>query len=658
MEFSTSTKAVLPSPPASGATDKAAVFNKGEGMSVRDIVRFRPRTTGLAVALAAVAALAFVPPAAAHQAAATPHKSHQKTYKTRIAPGLPTPDSFGAPLPGGVAPVLGRDDAALYRRIMDVQDNGDWKTADRLIAEVKDPLLMGHVLAQRYLHPTKYRSRYKELKAWLAKYNDHPDAGRLYKIALRRRPANWRMPKTPVNSYLGGSGGNAATVAAKPRQRKPVSRAQRRHVRGYKRRIKDLLRKGWTKSAKTMIQSREARRMFSDSDMDWAKTRLAFAYFVDGRDEWALKWAGEAAARSAAQVPEANWTAGLAAWRLKKFDVAAGHFENLADQPGLSSWFASAAAFWAARANLVGGRPERVNTLLLKAFAAPRTFYGLLAGRILGEPANFRWTAPPLVASQMQSLAEKPAVRRAVALLQIGERRRAERDLRVLAARSDTSQATTILAFAARADMPALSVRLNDKMFPSGGGYDAAAFPVPGWRPKGGFIVDRALIYALARQESGFNPKAKSGAGARGLLQLMPGTASFVAGDRRFRRSKKRTLFKPEINLTLGQKYIEFLLNDKKIGGDLFRLAAAWNGGPGNLNKWRRRVDDLGDPLFFIESLPSRETRIFIERVMANLWIYRFRLDQAAPSLDLLAAGDWPVYQALEGDALQVARNE
>ncbi len=606
--------------------------------------------------MAAVVAFQFVSPAAAHQA---PVKA-AKTNKIRIAPGLPTPESFLAPLPGGLAPVLGRDDAALYRRIMDVQKKGDWDAADHLIAEVKDPVLMGHVMAQRYLHPTKYRSRYKELKAWLAKYGDLPDARRLYKIALRRRPANWRMPKAPVNGYLGGLS-QAAKPTAKSldkRDGKRLTRAQRRHVRGYKRRIKGWLRKDWTKSAKTLIQSREVGRLFTDADMDWAKARLAFAYFVDGRDQWALKWAGEAAARSAARVPEAHWTAGLAAWRLKEFAIAADHFETLADQPGLSSWFTSAAAFWAARAYLVGGRPEKVNALLLKAFAAPRTFYGLLAGRILGEPANFRWTPPPLDAAQLQSLAEKPAVRRAVALIQIGERRLAERDLRVLAGRSNTKQATGILAFAARADMPSLSVRLNDRMFPSGGGYDAAAFPVPGWQPKDGFRVDRALIYALARQESGFNPKAKSGAGARGLLQLMPGTAGFVAGDRRFRRSKLRTLFKPEVNLTLGQKYIEFLLKDKRIGGDLFRLAAAWNGGPGNLNKWRRRVDDLGDPLFFIESLPSRETRIFIERVMANLWIYRFRLDQKAPSLDLLAAGDWPVYQALEGNALQVARNE
>ena len=140
-------------------------------------------------------------------------------------------------------------------------------------------------------------------------------------------------------------------------------------------------------------------------------------------------------------------------------------------------------------------------------------------------------------------------------------------------------------------------------------------------------------------------------------MQLMPRTAGFVARDRRFRGSKKRALFKPEVNLELGQKYIEILLGDTKINGGLFLLAVAWNGGPGNLNKWRREINHMNDPLLFIESIPSRETRIFIERVFANLWIYRDRLDQEVPSLAAIAAGEWPVYIALDQESLRVAES-
>ena len=139
----------------------------------------------------------------------------------------------------------------------------------------------------------------------------------------------------------------------------------------------------------------------------------------------------------------------------------------------------------------------------------------------------------------------------------------------------------------------------------------------------------------------------------------MPGTARFVARTTQVRYNNRHKLFQPEINLTLGQHYIEMLMKSTKINGGLFLMLAAWNGGPGNLNKWRRRTDDLGDPLFFIESLPSRETRNFIEHVLANLWIYRHRLGQPRPSLAAIAEGHWPVYIPLGQNAVEeVAAND
>jgi len=238
-------------------------------------------------------------------------------------------------------------------------------------------------------------------------------------------------------------------------------------------------------------------------------------------------------------------------------------------------------------------------------------------------------------------------------LIQVGEHYKGERELRLLAGRADPALGRDLLGLASRANMAGLSIRLNEALFEQGEGFASASYPVPAWEPKGGFAVDAALVYALMRQESKFNPRAKSGAGARGLMQLMPRTAGFVARDRRFyrTRAKRSTLFQPEVSLTLGQKYIQTLLEDDKIDGNLFYMTAAWNGGPGNLNKWRRRTDYMGDALFFIESIPSRETRNFMERVLANFWIYRDRLGQKQPSLDALAAGGWPRYQSQSAKA-------
>jgi soluble lytic murein transglycosylase-like protein len=178
---------------------------------------------------------------------------------------------------------------------------------------------------------------------------------------------------------------------------------------------------------------------------------------------------------------------------------------------------------------------------------------------------------------------------------------------------------------------------------------------LPSWQPKGGFTVDVALVFALIRQESRFNPRAKSWAGARGLMQLMPRTAGFVARDRRFRNSKREKLYEPDLNMALGQRYIEILRDDGKIKGNLVAMVAAWNGGPGNLNKWRRNMTFNDDPLLFIEAIPSRETRKFVEHVLSNLWIYRDRLGQATPSLRELASGQWPVYTALDNPTAEVA---
>lgn len=549
--------------------------------------------------------------------------------------------------------VLSDKDAKLYERIFEVQDGGDWKTADKLIAKLEDKVLMGHVLYQRYMHPTAYRSRYAELKDWMAEYGDHPGAERVYKLALSRRPAKHRNPQAPV------AGERAAYVPDNGlwvQGRKGLSAAERREVAATKRRIAHLIRRNAVTAAKKLIESPRVKSLFSQAELDEARAKLARGYYSHGRDEDALDKAEKAASQSGGRVPEAHWLAGLASWRMQKYDDAAGHFEAAAVAAKKSAWLGSAAAFWAARTHLINRRPEQVNRWLETAAEHPRTFYGMLAMRMLGKPIAFDWSTPKVESDALAKLGAVPAGRRAVALLQAGQPPLAERELRRLAGRVDSETARGILVLAANADMPGLAVRLDRYLFPDGGGYDGAAFPIPSWEPEGGFRVDRALVYALIRQESAFNPAAKSWAGASGLMQLMPRTAGFVAQDRSYHRGQNRKkLFSPEVNLTLGQKYLEMLIDDGNIQGDLFFIAAAWNGGPGNLAKWWKKTNHNNDPLLFIESIPSRETRIFVERVLTYLWIYRNRLGQPSPSLDMIASGEWPVYIAQGQEPTMVA---
>ena len=181
---------------------------------------------------------------------------------------------------------------------------------------------------------------------------------------------------------------------------------------------------------------------------------------------------------------------------------------------------------------------------------------------------------------------------------------------------------------------------------------EAGLFPIPHYTPENGFKVDRALLYALMRQESKFKTDATSRVGARGLMQLMPNTASFISGDRSLRyKSGRERLYDPSYNMELGQTYVDHLMT-RAVDGDLFNLAAAYNGGPGNLRRWKRAVE-VEDPLLFIESIPNRESRDFVEKVLTNFWVYRARLGQPAPSRDKVAAGELPLYEAIDQIAEQ-----
>ena len=521
--------------------------------------------------------------------------------------------------PVDLAPILPKilapGTVELYTRIFEAQDEGKWAEADRLIGRLDDKILLGHVLAQRYLH-SGWRASYKELKIWLDSYADHPGAERLYKLAKARQPRGAAPPAVPQ-----GEPPPLGTASAFAAERREASPAQRKSADELAAQIRAHVKKSAPQTAAKLLDGAEAKRI-GPLAFDTARVHVAQGFYNLGRDGEALTYAVPAM-RSLRHIPEAGWLAGLAAWRLDRFAEAARHFGATAEAAD-NAWLASGAAFWAARAYLVGRRPEQVVPWLERAARHPRTFYGLLAGHLLGKPMEFRWAEPELERAEIARLTQVPAGRRAVALVQVGEDQRAERELRRLALVADDKLAHGILTLAA-----------------------SAAYPLPSWEPENGFRVDPALIYALIHQESGFNPNAKSYAGASGLMQIMPRTASLVARDKAYHRgAKRKKLFSPEVNLTLGQRYLESLIRDPQIAGDLFFIAAAWNGGPGNLAKWWRKSDHRGDPLLFIESIPARETRIFVERVMANLWIYRHRFGQDSPSLARLAEGDWPTYVA------------
>jgi soluble lytic murein transglycosylase-like protein len=554
--------------------------------------------------------------------------------------------------------VLSESDAAAYQKVFELQRQGNWGAADRELGKVKDDVLRGHVLAQRYLHAA-YKTSYAELKEWMDDYADHPEADDVHKMALARGgksvaglKAPRHRPVDPVSFNMVNSEDSGNWEIPDLDAGSALSAKDRAKLKAIKQKFRQLVRSDQFDEAKAILDSGEFRRLADRIDNDQLATVFAIRQFARGDDQEVLKWALPAAERSGDQLAQANWVAGLALWRLDRPEEARRHFEAVANTRG-SSWMIAAGAYWAARANLVAKRPQVVNHWLEIAAGYPRSFYGLLARRALGLSINFGWEATPLTDVDVDLLQGIPTARRGLALMQLGKRDDAEQEFQGLAGTATEALSKSLLSLANAADMPDLVVRLGSVVARQDGRYhDSAAFPVPGWKPSDGWSVDRALVLAFARQESGFNPKAKSPAGAIGLMQLMPGTARFVNGV----KVAPGKLTDPAFNLSLGQAYVQHLLTSNGIGGNLFFLAAAYNSGPGSMQRWLETVKHHNDALMFIEAIPNRETRVFIEKVMTNLWIYRSRLGQPMNSMDAVCAGDWPYYDGMEKQAPAAVR--
>ena len=397
---------------------------------------------------------------------------------------------------------------------------------------------------------------------------------------------------------------------------------------------------------------------------------VALRLFTDGSTDLAFLVARSAFEGSDRRIGLAGYVAGLAAWRLNQPEVAEPLFEAASRATLTAASTRAGAAFWAARCHLRLDDRASYKPWLQRAAAAPRTFYGLLAERLLGRldgDWDRPWSRPIRLASlgglpiddepdedagratlseiDVEAVAATPAGRRALALLQVGETARAEASLRRLwpTVQADMALCRSIQLVSDAAGLTTLSSQLAGILQNRDGQpRDGARFPVPHLSPRHGFTVNPALVYALTRLESNFDASAVSGAGAYGLMQLMPVTAGFVLGQPDRFSVDAAPLHDPAFNLEIGQRYLSYLSKQASVGGDLVRLLASYNAGPTAVARWTGSGNGEQDPLLFIEGLPSDETRDYVRRAFTYLWIYSERLGVASPSLVSLAAGQWP----------------
>lgn len=585
------------------------------------------------------AARAMLAGAALFASAATSKAVAQSDETAMAVPRL-------APL-GAMEVVLPRPldtlEAEQLRAIFAAQAAGDSAAADRLLAAFdsdggdRDAArtslradLRGYVLASRYLHSAAH-TPLPALSAWLSRHSALAVAGDIAALCRQRAadcPAARHLPPAPSLAVLSAP---EDTLPDLPeiRRNPALEHAVQAHAES-----------GHVDTALRLIAHT---RGLSRDYAAWLRAEVAQALFAVNRDHAARDLAAAALRDSGERVALAGFTAGLAAWRLERMAEAARFFEAAAVAPIATPGVRAAALFWAARAHFAAGDAEGGHRWLERASAEANTFYGLLARRRLGLPLirDESFADELLGEADISAVAATAEGMRAFALLQVGQTRWAEAELRRLAARADTApDLRRAVALVAR---EAGLTRLADDIAATLGRDDGlGAGPIPHLAPRGGFQVAPALVYALARIESHFDPAAISPTGARGLLQIMPVTASYLVNDPSLAGSRQKRLYDPAVNLDIGQRYLLYLARQSAVNGDLLRLLCAYNAGPGNVGAWEEGLHDGDDPLLFIEAVPNHETRGYLHRTLAYAWLYAARLDVPPPGLAALAEGRFP----------------
>ncbi len=555
-----------------------------------------------------------------------------------------------APHDGHLPAILSSDDRQLYYEAFQAQREGDWKLAETLLSRVSDRILEGHVVAEQLLHPDFYAS-YDALLAWMQAYRDHPQAGKLFRLTQRRAPHKGLLRISyDKPAYLYGYGASNGLAASVDRQYYYLLNwAGRGKAEQLWTEIHRLIHQRELAAAHALIQSDQSLLLFTSVERDLALLGVANGYLYRQRPKDAYALAMRVAARSGHTLARSHWTAGLSAWQLGHYHHAEAHFRSLAAGDKLSAWETAAGAFWAYRAAKQQHHTEAASHYLQQAAAAPHTFYGILARHQLGKGLTLTNPHAAPSTDHLSALLAQPGVRRAIALVEAGESHLAERELRQLFPKLSRSEGRTLMHIGRILNLPAAQLRmayqLERKATSDHRNVSTGTYPLPTWKPVDGFQVDPALIFAVMRQESGFNPHAKSHAGALGLMQLMPRTAEYIAEHVSYTGLDMDNLHDPLTNITLGQAYLAYLLDKPYINGNMVFTAAAYNAGPGNLLHWMKRPGALDDPLLFMETIPVQETRNYVSQIMTNYWIYREMLGQPNHGLTQLVSGQWPEYE-------------
>jgi soluble lytic murein transglycosylase len=396
-------------------------------------------------------------------------------------------------------------------------------------------------------------------------------------------------------------------------------------------------------AAKAMAEVTRDPAVLADGDEWWVERRIVARKLLDkGEARAAYEVVAGHGAASAANKIEAEFQAAWIALRfLDEPALAAPHLRTAARYAETPISVARV-AYWQGRTAEAVGADEVAQRHYAEAAAYPITYYGQLARAKLGTALALR-VAPAPTAGR-ESFSRLTAARALRLLYGLGVPDLALALHVDLAQRLNDAGALEALGDLAAEHRDARGLLVVGKSAVQRGfPLDTHAYPtigIPAFDPVGG-RVDKAMVYAVARQESMFDPKAQSHAGARGLMQLMPATAKRTAKRFGLGFDTDKLTADPVYNAKIGSAHLGELMEDWR--GSLVLVFASYNAGGGNVKKW---IDAYGDPrrpdvdvVDWVERIPFSETRNYVQRVLENFQVYRHRLGGERSAV-LLTEGD------------------
>ena len=448
--------------------------------------------------------------------------------------------------------------------------------------------------------------------------------------AAKRLPGDYQKAAAVAQKLLRGESGADKKYAALPSGMRE-SLGMKYALARYYRKIEAYGK------ARTVLASvpGDAAKM-GDAEAWWVERRIVARHSVGLSNKGAAK-AGYQIAKAHGfkdgdNAIEGEFLAGWIALRyLKNPETALGHFNRLSDIAD-SRTEKARAGYWTGRALEALGRKGEAKAAYKTAAQYSTIYYGQLAREKIGLGSVPEEIESGKASGAAQAKVDKDEVARAFKLVaEAGGKNELYMFLWAFANRfTSTDEMNAVADLAWTEGGPTMAVRLAKAAASKNLDIDAWGYPVralPDWKQIGK-PVERPLVFALARQESEFNPTAGSAVGAQGLMQIMPGTAKLIAKQYGLRYSSGVLTGDPAYNVKLGAAHLGDLIED--FGGSYVLTLVAYNAGPRRSREWLAEYGDLrngeADPIDWVESIPFQETRQYVQKVLQNLHVYRSRL--------------------------------